>query len=223
MPCGSCRVRASRTPSRDSTPTSGAAGRPTPDRALELRRLLTRFVTVCEVVAYAHSRGVIHRDIKPSNILLGPYGETLVVDWGLAKSIGRRAVSRRGGRAPERPPEPARGSSATVAGTVIGTPAYMSPEQAEGSVDAMGPASDVYSLGATLYHLLVGRPPFGDADPEAVLAQREARRADAAPLGRSDDRAVARCRLPQGHGLATRGSLSIGRRPRRRHRAMAGR
>jgi WD40 repeat protein/serine/threonine protein kinase len=149
------------------------ASRPAPDRALELRRLLTRFVTVCEVVAYAHSRGVIHRDLKPANILLGPYGETLVVDWGLAKAIGGdgpQAVES--ADVPVRPQSaPANGGSVTLAGTVVGTPAYMSPEQAEGSVESSGPASDVYSLGATLYHLLVGRPPFWDSDPETILGR----------------------------------------------------
>jgi len=129
---------------------------------LELRRLLNRFVTACNTIEYAHSRGVVHRDIKPDNILLGPYGETLVVDWGLAKLIRSSDVQTdvAGGDDPlfQSPIE------ATQAGTVTGTPAYMSPEQALGWQDAIKPASDVYSLGATLYTLLTGRPPITGAD-----------------------------------------------------------
>ena len=147
--------------------SAGAAS----DRVLERRRLLTRFVAVCEVVAYAHSRGVIHRDLKPSNILLGPYGETMVVDWGLAKAMGRDEPPSSESADEPPPPNPAivPGGAETLAGSVIGTPSYMSPEQAEGSVGSLGPPGDVYSLGATLYHLLVGRPPFWDADANSIL------------------------------------------------------
>lgn len=141
------------------------AGRPR-DRAshgLELRKLLGRFVDVCDAVEYAHSRGVLHRDLKPGNVMLGKYGETLVVDWGLAKTLGQSE---------KEPPadEPtlrlraASGSEPTQLGSAIGTPSFMSPEQASGELDRVTRASDVYSLGATLYMLLTGRPPFDPRD-----------------------------------------------------------
>lgn len=174
------------------------------ERSLALRHLLDRFVDVCQTVAYAHSRGVLHRDLKPANILLGPFNESLVVDWGLAKVYGRggdepssertvRTTSpsmhgEDGGAAPASAREPASTSAVagaakpagapgsdppssepplgfssstdTAAGTAFGTPAYMSPEQAAGRLEQLGPASDVYSLGAMLYTLLAGRPPF---------------------------------------------------------------
>ncbi len=137
---------------------------------LALRGLLNRFIAVCNAVAYAHSRGILHRDLKPSNILLGPYGETLVVDWGLAKVIGRdEAAVTTSPEATLRPVGSGSGTSDTADGSIVGTPAYMSPEQAEGRLDSLGPASDIYSLGATLYCLLTGRPPFSDGDVAAVL------------------------------------------------------
>ena len=137
---------------------------------LELRQLLNRFVAVCNVVAYAHSRGVIHRDLKPANIMLGPYGETLVVDWGLAKVVGRgEAAAPAGAVEATLQPASGSGSSETLPGTALGTPAYMSPEQAEGRLEQVGPLSDVYSLGATLYCLLTGKPPIDETDVGAAL------------------------------------------------------
>ncbi len=126
---------------------------------VEMRKLLHRFLDVCNAMEYAHSRGVLHRDIKPSNIMLGRYGETSVVDWGLAKYVGRDEVHRD-------PTETALvpGDSGdyakTAMGSAVGTIQYMSPEQAAGSSDIVGPQSDIYSLGATLYTLLCGQPPI---------------------------------------------------------------
>jgi serine/threonine-protein kinase len=137
---------------------------------LALRQLLRRFVDVCNAIAYAHSRGVLHRDLKPANILLGPYGETLVVDWGLAKVVGREDPTPR--PAAEMTLRPAsQSSSETQAGTAVGTPAYMSPEQSEGPQAKIGPASDIYSLGATLYCIVTGRPPLTDDDLDRLLSR----------------------------------------------------
>lgn len=143
----------------------GAGSDPT-RRALELRALLGRFVDVCDAVGYAHSRGVIHRDLKPANVMLGAYGETLVVDWGLAKVAGVSDTVTSSG---ESPIEMDSGCGTTRQGTWVGTPAYMSPEQAEGNVEGVSPASDIYSLGATLYCLLTGKPPFEGIDVFTAL------------------------------------------------------
>jgi tetratricopeptide (TPR) repeat protein/tRNA A-37 threonylcarbamoyl transferase component Bud32 len=134
-------------------------------RSLELRKLLRRFTDVCNAIDYAHSRGVIHRDLKPANIIVGKHGETLVVDWGLAKAVGRADPS-----VGEQTLAPSSGgSSETLPGSALGTPAYMSPEQARGELERLGPRSDVYSLGATLYCLLTAKPAFEGDDIGAIL------------------------------------------------------
>jgi serine/threonine-protein kinase len=139
-------------------------------RRLALRELLGRFVTVCNTVAYAHQRGVIHRDLKPGNVMLGDYGETLVVDWGLAKVLGTAEPAAGNGT------PPAAGDDGTQPGQVVGTPAFMSPEQAAGDWHHVGPTGDVYSLGAILYTLLTGRVPFTGGTAEEVLRQVRAGR-----------------------------------------------
>jgi serine/threonine-protein kinase len=148
-----------------------AAPRDRGERSLALRQLLSRFIDVCNAIAYAHSRGVIHRDLKPQNVMLGPYGETLVVDWGLAKPLGRRDAAAAGPAESTWLPARTTDSGLTQTGSVAGTPEYMSPEQAAGKLPELGPATDVYSLGATLYCLLTGKPPFHGVDSLLTLVQ----------------------------------------------------
>jgi serine/threonine-protein kinase len=139
------------------------------EKALAFRNLLGRFIDVCDAVEYAHSRGVLHRDLKPGNVMLGKYGETLVVDWGLAKVTGRADVEATEGGLTVSSGD----SGLTQAGKALGTPAYMSPEQAAGRLDELGPRSDVYSLGATLYTLLTNQTPFPQGEIGDVLSRVE--------------------------------------------------
>lgn len=142
-----------------------------------LRELLTRFIDMCNALAYAHSRGVIHRDLKPDNVMLGEFGETLVVDWGLAKIVGSPVATdtqlesatliAAAGWAEH--------DSATRTGDVNGTLAYMSPEQAWGRIDELRPATDIYSLGAILYVILTGQPPRSGSFVEQRAAAEEGR------------------------------------------------
>ena len=143
-------------------------------------KVLGAIQRVCEAMAYAHEKGVVHRDLKPANVMIGAFGEVYVMDWGLARVVGapdRRDVRLRFAE-PDQPREAAPRRSSletdrdelrkaspsspllTMDGQVVGTPAYMPPEQAAGRVDEIGPHSDVYSVGAMIYHLLAGDPPY---------------------------------------------------------------
>ncbi|MCU0705566.1 MAG: serine/threonine protein kinase [Fimbriiglobus sp.] len=143
---------------------------PAGEQAVEFRGLLKRFADVCNAVAFAHSKRIVHRDLKPANVMLGPFGETLVVDWGLARSFADKSADVVGATEwPKSEADTVPNAEATAVksdtdgtrtGQMMGTPAYMSPEQAAGQIRTLGPAWDIYSLGATLYHLLTGRPPY---------------------------------------------------------------
>jgi serine/threonine protein kinase/tetratricopeptide (TPR) repeat protein len=160
-----------------------------------LNALLTIFLKVCDAVAFAHSRGVVHRDLKPDNIMVGEFGEVLVMDWGLAKVVGAGADEVEA--AVESAPADAResgepsggngGSRAgintaladilregeapmlTLEGQILGTPAFMAPEQAKGAVSAIDARTDIYSLGAILYQILVLRPPVQGRSAYEIL------------------------------------------------------
>jgi serine/threonine protein kinase len=144
-----------------------------PDPAAEWGRLLAVFEAVCQAVAYAHSKGVIHRDLKPANIMVGSFGEVQVMDWGLAKLLGDRPASA----GPEagatiasseiRSP-PDTDEMETQAGSVLGTPGFMPPEQAIGAIDRIDTRSDVFGLGAILAVILTDQPPFLGPDSEST-------------------------------------------------------
>jgi WD40 repeat protein/serine/threonine protein kinase len=123
---------------------------------LEFPRLLQAFISICQAIAYAHTRGVLHRDLKPANIILGDFGEVLVLDWGLAKMVDR---SDEANNACDVAVTDEAQTEATRAGAQIGTPSYMAPEQAEGRVDLINARTDIYGLGAILFEILTGRAP----------------------------------------------------------------
>jgi serine/threonine protein kinase len=151
-----------------------------PDPAADRGRFVAVFEQVCQAVGYAHAHGVVHRDLKPANVMVGAFGEVQVMDWGLAKVLAGRQGAR-----PEADPEataagtevrPLRDSEdlLTQAGSVLGTPAYMPPEQALGAVHEIDRRSDVFGLGGILAAVLTGRPPFvGEtAETTRVMAAR---------------------------------------------------
>jgi len=148
-----------------------------PPPEMSLPRLLQVFINTCHAVAFAHSRSVVHRDLKPANIMIGEYGEVLVMDWGLAKP-GAAAIRNPvqidddTGEAPDPanpPPSTQVPGSGTQDGTVSGTPMYMAPEQAAGEITKIDARTDVYALGAILYEILTLRPPVDGKDIDQVL------------------------------------------------------
>jgi eukaryotic-like serine/threonine-protein kinase len=156
--------------------------------------MIPKLIAMCDAVAYAHSERVIHRDLKPDNVMVGPFGEVLVVDWGLAKDL---AVTD--------PPEPAELESPsgkaglTVVGSVLGTPPYLAPEQARGeSVDAR---ADVYSLGAILYQALAGIPPHITKPSASTAVTHDASTASVHARGSADGAALL-ARLRAGEPIA---------------------
>ena len=207
--------------------------------AIGTRRAWSRsWARVCEAVAHAHERGVVHRDLKPSNVMVGSFGEVYVMDWGLAKARGRPVPDVRipQGDAPCRTdPLPDRASLGTPAsvhthrpeaaedatssdlqtleGEVVGTPGYMSPEQAEGFLERIDERSDVYSVGAILYHLLAGHPPY-DSDSRPARETLAAVRA-----GELED--VERAAPGEPPELVSICSKAMARDPARRYASMA--
>jgi serine/threonine-protein kinase len=163
-----------------------------PRRVRDLPRFLAIFEQVCQTMAYAHTRGVIHRDLKPSNIMVGSFGEVQVMDWGLAKVLPRGGVVDDASAGKEDGPETvvatARSGSVTdlsQAGSVLGTPAYMAPEQARGEIDRLDERADVFALGSVLCEILTGEPAFTGRSSSEIL--RKAGRGDLGPaLARLD-------------------------------------
>ncbi len=149
------------------------AGDPATVARYPLPQLMTVFLKLCDAVAYAHSKGVLHRDLKPENVMLGDYGEVLLMDWGLAKTLPSSPLDL------PAEPEPAapRASSApeaamphlTMDGTVMGTPHFMAPEQAEGRVLEIDERTDTFALGGILYSILTLHPPFRGETNEEVM------------------------------------------------------
>ncbi len=155
---------------------------------------LRLFLRICEAVAFAHARGVLHRDLKPANVMVGPFGEVLVMDWGLAKILRSEPESMDRAADPEatifeksKPSgvtsESTKSSDITGHGTVMGTPGYMSPEQARGEVEVLDAGSDIFSLGAVLRFVLTQKTPAGftprlDRSLEAICTKATAERRD---------------------------------------------
>ena len=136
-----------------------------------LTKLLTVFQKICDGVAYAHSMGVVHRDLKPDNVMIGEYGEVLVMDWGLAKKMASGMHDEHlGDTVPQMPPSDLRGFE-TLNGLIVGTPPYISPEAARGALDHIDPRSDIHVLGSILYAILTLRPPFPGKEFGALIEQ----------------------------------------------------
>jgi serine/threonine-protein kinase len=164
------------------------------DQFLETPRMLSdrlrAFIRICEAVAFAHDKGVLHRDLKPANIMMGPFGEVLVMDWGVAKVLRTSSSPESADPGEESPVPPAEGKAgpleSTEHGMVLGTPGYMAPEQARGEVDRLDRRADVYSLGAVLRYMV----DQSGIDPEATTLARDRRagRSRSMPRGKISKR-----------------------------------
>ncbi|MCA9129620.1 MAG: serine/threonine protein kinase [Planctomycetales bacterium] len=143
-----------------------------PANSLQFRKLLNHFIASCQTIAYAHSEHVIHRDLKPDNIMLGRYGETMVVDWGLARDLNRFDTTTEN-QDFDTVSHGTLDSSKTALGQALGTPAFMSPEQAKGIWDEIDERTDVYGLGATLFSILTGKAPFAGSLDSVMQAVRQ--------------------------------------------------
>ena len=143
-----------------------------------LKTLVRKFVSVCQTMSFAHNKGVIHRDLKPANIMLSEHGETLVMDWGIAKTYNKDLASGTGITLSETNSQETSSTGGgysrpelTMAGTVVGTPAFMSPEQASPDSQEVGPISDIFSLGAILFYMLTGRNAYTGKTSQEVLTK----------------------------------------------------
>jgi serine/threonine-protein kinase len=145
-----------------------------PEPSQDLPRFLKIFEQICQTLAYAHARGVIHRDLKPDNVMVGAFGEVQVMDWGLAKVLDTTGMAELADTS-----APAGTTPESLAGTVVGTPAYMAPEQARGEIDHLDERCDVFGLGAILCAILTGEPPY--SNPSRLLVFRQAQQAELAP------------------------------------------
>jgi len=168
--------------------TLGALLKERSDPAENRQALVAIFEKICQAMAYAHARGVVHRDLKPANIMVGSYGELKVIDWGFAKVLPRGGIEDEPtDDSAERISEisiietvrTAGAGSQSIAGSVMGTPAYMSPEQAMGRVERLDERSDVFSLGAILCEILTGKPPYTGPSGDVILQALQANQADA--------------------------------------------
>ena len=159
------------------------------DGASDLAQFLATFLQVCQAVAHAHSQGVIHRDLKPANVMVGAFGTVKVMDWGLAKALGEAGPDA-GGDGPAAAPPDGTDPAATLVGTVVGTPAYLAPEQARGETGRIDRRADVFGLGGILCEILTGQPPYAGADGRETY-RRAAAAETAAAIARLDA-----CRAP---------------------------
>lgn len=136
-------------------------------------KLLPHVIDLCQAIAYAHDKGIVHRDIKPSNVMVGAFGETVVIDWGLARVLNQEdpfAVDLEARTADQLEALPGN-PTASIAGTPVGTPHYMAPEQAEGRMEDVDTRSDVYSLGVVLYEVITGKTPYTGNNNGLILAK----------------------------------------------------